>query len=315
MQDRSFWLTTMDATRMYVHHWLPDDNPPHASLIICHGMAEHGGRYRELATALTAAGISVYAADLRGHGQTASEGVLGHFGDHDGWSLVIEDLRALNHHVRCATPHAPLFILGHGLGSYLIMGYLMQYSCSVQGVMLSGAQHMRRTWKYRLARALARLESVRQGPRGRSRLLHWLLFRRVRSPIQPRATHVDWLSSDAGQVQSYLADPLCGFLGTNQLWLDIFNGLQRITPVRSLHQINHQLPLLVFGGEQDPVHQGERLLDLAEALRQSGKRNVDVKLYPDMRHEPLKERQRQRVFRDLIEWMGQHCSRPDQPTD
>lgn len=310
MQKSSFWLPAQDATRIHVHCWQPDA-PARASLLVCHGMAEHGGRYQALGRALAEAGIAVYTPDLRGHGLTAKEGLQGHFADADGWNLVVEDLRTLNHHVRCENPHTPVFMLGHSLGSYLVMSYLMQYSCSVQGALLSGPQYLRTTLRYRLARLLASAEAWRQGPQGRSKLLHALVLRPIQHSIQPRRTVHDWLSTDPEAVQQYLDDPMCGFLCTNQLWLDVLDGLQRISPLQSMNQIHHHLPLFLFGGEQDPLHKGSRLLDLANALRESGKRSVDVKLYPGMRHEPHNERGRAQVFADIISWIEQHsCNDP-----
>ena len=306
MHYSSFWLPAPDATRIHVHSWQPGI-AARASLLVSHGLAEHGGRYQALGQALAGAGIAVYAPDLRGHGQTANEGLLGHFADADGWNLVVEDLRTLNHHIRCQTPQTPLFMLGHSLGSYLVMSYLMQYSCSVQGALLSGPQYLRTTLRYRLARLVAGLECRRQGPHGRSKLLHAMVYHPIQRSIQPRQTVHDWLSTDQEAVRSYLNDPLCGFMCTNQLWLDVFEGLQRITPLQNMSQIHHQLPLFLFGGEQDPLHQGSRLLDLASALRESGKRSVDVKLYPGMRHEPVNERNRARVFADITSWIDQQC--------
>lgn len=305
MPATSFWLPALDATRFHVHQWQPH-GPAKASLLVCHGMAEHGGRYQELGQALANSGIAVYAPDLRGHGLTANEGLQGHFADNDGWNLVIEDLRALNHHIRCENPHIPLFILGHSLGSYMVMSYLMQYSCSVQGALLSGPQYLRTTFRYRLARLIARAECWRQGARQRSTLLHNMVYAPIQRAIKPQNSIHDWLSSDEETIRRYTEDPLCGFLCTNQLWLDVFAGLQRITPVQNMSQIDHRLPLFLFGGEQDPLHRGTRLLDLASALRESGTRSVDVKLYPGMRHEPLNERQRKRVFMDIADWIAHH---------
>lgn len=305
MHNSSFWLPASDGTRFHVHQWQPD-GPATASLLVSHGMAEHGGRYAALGQTLADAGIAVYAPDLRGHGLTANHGLQGHFADHNGWNLVIEDLRTLNHHIRCDNPHTPVFMLGHSLGSYLVMNYLMQYSCSVQGVLLSGPQYLRTSLRYRLARLIARFERWRQGPHGHSKLLHAMIFRPLQRSIQPRHSIHDWLSSDAEAVHNYLNDPMCGFMCTNQLWLDVLDGLQRIQPLQNLSQIHHQLPLFLFGGEQDPLHQGTRLLDLATALRDSGKQSVDVKLYPGMRHEPVNERNRARVFSDIIHWI-KHC--------
>lgn len=313
MQNSSFWLPARDTTSIHVHSWQPAA-PARASLLVCHGMAEHGGRYQGLGQALSKAGIAVYAPDLRGHGLTAREGLQGHFADADGWNLVVEDLRTLNHHIRCENPQPPLFMLGHSLGSYLVMSYLMQYSCSVQGAMLSGPQYLRTRLRYRLARLIASAESWRQGPRGISKLLHALIFNPIQRSIQPQHTIHDWLSSDPDMVQAYLNDPMCGFMCTNQLWLDVFDGLQRITPLQNMSQIHHQLPLFLFGGEQDPLHRGSRLLDLASALRESGKRSINVKLYPGMRHEPINERDRTRVYADIIDWIEQQCTtKPEQP--
>lgn len=305
MTHTTFWHTTDDAGRLHVHHWQPAGGS-HATLLVTHGMAEHGGRYQALGQALATAGIEVYAVDLRGHGLSIQDGRAGHFADSNGWNLVIEDLRSLNHHIRCTGPQGPLFMLGHGLGSYLVMSYLMQYSCSVQGALLSGPIYLRTTLRYRLARLLARLEHLRQGGQGHSRLLHALIFTPLRRSVPRHQGRHGWLSSHPASVESYSQDPLCGFPCTNQLWLDVFEGLQRITPRQNLQQISHSLPLLLLGGEQDALHKGTRLLNLASVLRDSGKHCVDVKLYAGMRHELHNERQSGRVFRDIIAWIGQH---------
>ena len=142
-----------------------------------------------------------------------------------------------------------------------------------------------------------------EGTPERYRLLEWLTFGTFNKAFRPNRTRHDWLSRDPASVDAYLADPLCGFRCTNQLWIDLFGGLLEITPVANLAQIPHDLPLLVIGGERDPVSDGRRQLDLVDALRRAGLERVSAQLYPDARHELLHETNRADVIAFLLDWL------------
>ncbi|MES2821667.1 MAG: alpha/beta hydrolase [Pseudomonadota bacterium] len=303
MRHDAFWLTAHDSAALYVNHWFGEQRPK-AVVMIAHGMAEHSERYARFAQALVAAGYAVYAHDQRGHGRTAQRGVLGHFADQDGWAKVVHDLASLNHHIRQQHPDAPIFLFAHSLGSYIGLAYLMQHSCSLQGAVLSGSNYQP-VVLYRLGRAIAQFERWRQGPSGRSALLDFLSFGSFNKAFKPTRTASDWLSRDPAEVDKYIDDPLCGFRCTNQLWIDLLGGLQQITPAKQLAQIDAALPLLVIGGASDPVSDGTRLKQLADALRLGGSRTVQLKLYTDARHELLNERNRDEVTRDLILWLDE----------
>ena len=69
-----------DGVRLNLRRWAaePDTGAsqeekrsPRGILHIIHGMAEHSLRYERLAKKLCAEGFEVWAADQRGHGQTA----------------------------------------------------------------------------------------------------------------------------------------------------------------------------------------------------------------------------------------------------
>lgn len=314
MRHDTFWLTASDATALYVHHWY-GTQPPKAVLMIVHGMTEHAMRYARLAEALVTAGVEVYAHDQRGHGLTAQHGLLGHFADQDGWGKVVDDLASLNHHIRRQHPQAPIFLLGHSIGSFIAQAYLMQHSCSLQGAILSGSSY-RSMALYRLASLVAHVERCRQGPTGRSALLHWLTFGAFNRAFKLTRTAFDWLSSDPLEVDRYLADPLCGFHCTNQLWLDLLGGLQHITPLKQLAQIDTAMPLLVIGGSADPLSAGQRLQRLANALRQTGHHSVQLRIYRDARHALFHESNRDEVTTHLIHWLeealahSRHCPAP-----
>ena len=303
MRHKAFWLTANDATELYVNHWF-SEHPPVAIVMVAHGMAEHSQRYARFAQALAEKGISVFALDQRGHGRTAALGTLGYFADEQGWDLAINDLCCLNHHIRADYPTTPIFLLGHSMGSYIALAYLMQHSCSMQGAILSGSNYFKTSLLYRTAMALARFERWRLGAKGRSALLDKVVFYPYQRAIKKRRTDWDWLTRDTAQVDAYIDDPLCGFTCTTQLWLDFLGGLQQVTHVQNMVQIDNDLPLLIIGGDADPVNHGHRLVDLANVLRESGNRAVDIRIYPQARHEVLQELNHVDVTADIMQWLN-----------
>ncbi|MFI8479571.1 lysophospholipase [Pseudomonas sp. NPDC078700] len=308
MQHEAFWHQSNDSTPLYVNRWY-GDQPPKAIVMLAHGMAEHSSRYARLGETLVANGFELYAHDQRGHGRTAEHATLGHYADANGWNLVVNDLACINHLIRHQHEQAPIFLLGHSMGSYIAQAYLMQHSSSVHGAILSGSNYQP-VALYKSAMAIAKFEAWRQGPLGHSALIEFLSFGSFNKAFKPNRTGFDWLSRDPDEVDKYINDPLCGFRCSNQLWLDLLTGLQQITPLAKLTQIEASLPLLIIGGARDPVSQGKRLANLAGALREAGKQYVDLKIYPEARHELLNESNRDEVTGFIIDWLEQTLARP-----
>jgi len=304
----TFWLDASDRSRLFVNQWLPA-GPLKALIFVAHGMAEHSGRYARLAETFCDKGYGVYAPDLRGHGRTASQGTLGHYADADGWCKVLGDLASLNQHIGQQHPGVPIILLGHSMGSYLAQGYLLHHSASLHGAILSGS-NFQPVALYRAARQIARLEKLRQGGKGRSALIEWLSFGSFNKKFKPVRTPFDWLSRDPAEVDRYISAPLCGFRCTNQLWIDLLGGLQQISKASNLAQIDPGLPLLVIGGECDPVSEGKRLTDLANALRAAGSQHLQLKIYAQARHELFNETNRGEVIADVLAWIDQALSHP-----
>jgi len=303
MKHSTFWLTANARSRLYVNHWMPE-GPATAVVMLSHGMAEHSGRYARLAEALCGAGYGLYALDQRGHGRTADEGTLGLYAETDGWNKVVGDLASLNQHIGQQQPGLPIILLGHSMGSYIAQAYLLHHSASLNGAILSGS-NFQPVALYRAARVIARLERLRQGLRGRSALIEFLSFGSFNKAFKPNRTAFDWLSRDPSEVDKYINDPLCGFRCTNQLWIDLLGGLQQISKASNLAQIDPGLPILVMGGECDPVSEGKRLNSLANALREAGCQHLQLTIYPQARHEVFNETNRDTVTADVLAWIDQ----------
>ncbi len=221
--------------------------------------------------------------------------------------MISADVASLSRHIGQAHPGIPVFLLGHSMGSYIAQAYVMHHSASLQGVILS-ASNFQPVALYRAASLIARLERWRQGAKGRSALIEWLSFGSFNKAFKPNRTPYDWLSRDPAQVDAYASDPLCGFRCTNQLWIDLLGGLQQISKASNLAQIDPGLPLLIIGGECDPVSEGKRLTDLARTLRNAGNRQLQLNLYPQARHELFNETNRDEVMADVIKWLNQALS-------
>jgi alpha-beta hydrolase superfamily lysophospholipase len=259
---------------------------PRAIVQIAHGMAEHFGRYRRLARALTSAGYAVYGADHRGHGASAAAHGLGDFGP-GGFPSLVADMAALSAIAQAEQPSAPLVLLGHSMGSFAAQLYLLDHHAGLAGLALSGT-------------AAVDLLLADIAERGGSAGLE-----AFNAPFAPARTDFDWLSRDEGEVDAYVADPLCGFplapAATTSLFMTA--GPARHHP--RLAAVRKDLPVYVISGGRDPVTGpgqafAKALLDSFEA---AGLNDVTHRVYPGGRHEMFNETNRDKVTAELIAWL------------
>jgi alpha-beta hydrolase superfamily lysophospholipase len=65
-------LRGVDGLELFMRAWRPSGKP-RAVMVIVPGFNAHSGRYRWAAEELVAAGLAVYAIDLRGRGKSQGE--------------------------------------------------------------------------------------------------------------------------------------------------------------------------------------------------------------------------------------------------
>ncbi|MCG8668539.1 MAG: alpha/beta hydrolase [Pseudomonadales bacterium] len=313
MYQDTLQFTAVDGHEIFTRIWKDNKNTtePRAVFHINHGMAEHSARYAALAERLVAEGYVVMAHDHRGHGYSVKNGeILGHYADKKGWHLVLEDVKIINDYIHQTFPDTPVILMGHSMGSFIAQAYMVKYGNTVDAVLLSGsAYHTEFTLSY--AKAAAQVEKTRIGGRGRSFLIDALSFGSYNKTFNPTRTNCDWLSRDPEQVDLYVQDPLCGFLCTNQLWLDLVNGIGVISKVKNLRNIPNQIPYLLFSGEDDPMSHDPKesgIHKLQKRLEKAGQHSVTVKLFPQGRHEILNETNRAEVMDQIVQWLEQHVA-------
>jgi len=314
MRAEEFDLQVDAGTRLHVRRWAAD-SPPRAVVQIAHGMAEHAGRYARLAGVLVGAGYSVWAHDHRGHGGTAcTADDLGYFAAEDGFDHLVADLLAVRSELGRPGHDGdgrPVALFAHSMGSFVAQSALALHPPSRwDAVILAGSDTPAGKGLGAFTR-VARLERARTGPRGRSALLDRLAFGPYNAAFRPTRTGSDWLSRDTDQVDAFLADPRTGFRFTNQAWLDFMGGRARVARSGFAAVSPPDLPVLLLGGDRDPVgRNGRGVAALGADLRRAGLRNVTVRLYPGARHELVNETNRADVDADILAFLGRALGPP-----
>jgi alpha-beta hydrolase superfamily lysophospholipase len=289
-----------DGRDIFVRRWAPEGEA-RASFQISHGLGEHGARYARLAQALTGAGYVVYASDHRGHGPTCPPADLGFFAETKGWRSCLDDLHVVANEIDRRHAGLPQVFFGHSMGSYLGQTMLAERGGRFSAGVLSGSNGAPPAMLLAVGKRLAGFERWRLGPRGKSPLVQQLIFGAQNKPFKPARTDFDWLSRDAGEVDKYVADPLCGFAISAGLAVDLLEGLQTLASPELAARIPKGLPIYVFKGERDPV--AANLQNLIDVYRATGLKRVTYKVYPDARHETLNETNRDEVTTDLLGWL------------
>jgi alpha-beta hydrolase superfamily lysophospholipase len=320
MQETSFWAGSADGTRRFVRRWKPDA-ACRGIVHLIHGMAEHTGRYTFLGEKLADAGFEMWAADQRGHGKTADlsvndagrGGLLGHTCDRDGFFQVVRDAAELN--ALIAETHAgavpPLFILGHSWGSFIAQGFIESLgesakAAGIAGAVLSGTRGPGGAEIVLGDPFLAALAAF-TGPRRPSRLAHTLAIGSYNKAFKPNRSAFDWLSRDEAEIDAFAADPLCGQMCSAGFFRDMIRGLAAVHKKSAIRGIPSDLPVYIFCGSDDPVGKmGEGPTNLMNAYRERGITDLEFVIYPNARHEPLNETNREEVCGDLLNWLGRH---------
>lgn len=269
-----------DGLTLFEQRWLPEGGV-RAVVAIIHGYAEHSGRYRHVAEALTARGYAVEALDLRGHGRSQGErAVVRSFG------AFLSDLRLFLGRVAARHPATPLFVLGHSMGGTIVALYAVVDRPDVQGIVLSGPGLVA---KGRGARVMGTLFAV---------------VGRFAPGLQLAQLEARTVSRDPAVVAAYDADPL------------VYRGKMRAGMLRAfyfaLDRIGRDMefvaaPLLLLHGTADELTEPQGSSQLYERAMATDK---TLKLYEGLAHEVLNEPEKDTVIGDLLAWLDAHTPAP-----
>ena len=256
------------------------------SILLVHGLGEHSGRYREFAEQLNGWGYDVHRIDLRGHGR--SNGVRGHvnefsdyYRDLDAWLVRLESGGELKKDIPC-------FLFGHSLGGLISYLYLSQRKAPPLSVKISGL--------ILSAPAFGLLPGLKT-------LVESSLAKRVpeffRSLQMPSGIRSEQLSHDDEVVRLHKADPLVHSWATPGFYVEL------TAAIKSLPKTVDRLavPLLVMLAGKDKVVNTATAEKFTARLSEANPGLVTKKVFHGFFHEIFNETKRERVYRELKQWM------------
>ncbi|MFX3674019.1 MAG: alpha/beta fold hydrolase [Paenisporosarcina sp.] len=303
MKKTIHYVTMSDGQEIYTVVYAPEQDV-RGHVHILHGMAEHIGRYEEFASFLTENGYLVSGHDHRGHGQTGQkQEQFGFFTEKGGFERVTEDVREILQAVRINIELPPPILFTHSMGTFIGRRYIQKYGHSISKIVLSGTRGPLSPVD-KAGKWIAIGFAMFQGKKAENHVLNKMSFEKFNSAVSHPGTKFDWLSTDPKQVKNYIDDPLCGFIASNQFFVDLIDGLTKVNDMKEMKQIPKDLPILLISGALDPVGKmGKDLWTVAEQYKKLGVQDVKVVIMEGKRHELLNEVDNKEIYKKVLTWM------------
>jgi len=276
MQPQKDFFKDIRNTNIYYHEWLPEGDPS-AVLIIVHGLAEHSGRYANVADFFIEHGWAVYGFDLPGHGK--SDGKRMHVQRFEDFT---DTLRIYVAHVRDRHPQKKIFLIGHSMGGLISCAYLLEHQNQFAGVILSGP-------------SLQIPENVSAATILIGKIL--ALFIPACGLIRLQAADI---SQDPAVVQAYNDDALvCKGKVTARLAAELLKTMQRVAAKAG----KLTLPLLIVQGGADRLAEPDSVQRVFTSI---GSVDKTINIYKGFYHEVFNEPGREQVLNDVGAWIKAH---------
>ena len=299
-REKTQFLSSDGKTQVNTLWWIPE-GAPKAIFQVSHGMAEYIERYSPFCEYLANNGYLVCGIDYLGHGDTSKEKDYGYLADKDGWVHITNDVHQLTRIAKAKYPGLKNLLFGHSMGSFVVRNYARQWSNDIDALIICGTGGKNPM----VGMGLALLKTIKlfKGGHSKSSFATNLAFGKYLDRIKDAKTPFDWLSVDEDNVAAYLKDPKCGFEFTVSGYIDLMSVLKAVSDDSAFSSVRKDLPILLIAGSEDPVGDyGKGVKEVYDRFIQAGAKDAEIKIYDGMRHEILRETDKETVWNDVTDW-------------
>jgi alpha-beta hydrolase superfamily lysophospholipase len=267
-------LVTRDGLHLPLRHW--DAENPKAVIVALHGMSDYSEAFDLPGPWLAAHGISVYAYDQRGFGQTPDPGIWA------GGDAMRNDLDDAVEAARAKFPGLPVYALGESMGGAVVLSSLdTPHPPDVDGIVLVAAAVWSRAdmpISYRAALWLS------------AHTMPWL-------HVSGNGLHIQ-ASDNIAMLQKLSRDPLFQHSARTDQVYGLVNLMDAAhnAPAKT----SDPPPILFLYGAKDQVIPAK---PTEEVIKSLGAR-ARVERYPDGYHMLLRDLDREKVLSDLDAWVN-----------
>ncbi|WP_313090680.1 alpha/beta fold hydrolase [Chryseobacterium flavum] len=274
-----------------------------ATLLIVHGMQEHSGRYAEIAEYFATHGIAVLTYDHLGHGKSVKEKKdIGFFQLEKPDERLIADAEMMADHLAEQFPDVPHFILGHSMGSFITRCLLQKAARKFSGAIITGTGGP--LSGINLLKGYLSLANI-IAPHHRTFLNS--VFTSVNNKHFKKDkdfSDTSWLSVNPENRKKFEQDELCGIPFTHNAFYTLFTIYKKATTRKWASSIPKSFPFLLVSGQNDPIGDfGKGVMHTVNYLKADGFQDVEVNMYPEMRHEIMNEKIREEVLNGIYNWI------------
>ncbi len=284
----------------------PDDIRAIVQLI--HGKNEHKGRYTAFMRFLASNGYLTIINDHRGHGESIIDPEDRGYFYRGGTAALVEDIHEITLDVKkyaaekCGRNDLPVTLLGHSMGSLAARCYIRKYDADISKLCLTGSPS--RSDKIKQGLRVMRLLKAIEGKRSRSPLAKKLIMGvSYERKFKHEGLKNAWTNSERAAVIEHNNDPLCRFNFT-------LNGYEEMLKMAMLAYTgdytpkNPDMPVRFFSGTDDPCALSQqKFVEAMRLMKNIGYTNVRCLLYKDMRHDILREKNKLRVYEDILRFI------------
>lgn len=298
----SYFSSEADGLEISIMAVLPNEKHYRGVFQLVHGMCENKERYLPFMEYLAEKGYVTVIHDQRGHGRSVhNKKDLGYmYGG--GADALLKDIAAVNRKIHETFPELPVILFGHSMGSLAVRAFAAMHDDSMDMLIVCGTPG--KNPLRLLGVIIAEMEKKIFGPRHKSHVLEAMSFGSYIIPFRKEKNKNSWICSDPKVYEEYTKSELCGFTFSDDAYLALFDLLKRAYDVRHWKCTNPELPILFVSGSEDPCMGGVRKFASAvKSMRKAGYTDVKGKLYPGMRHEILNEKEKGKVYSDVVTYI------------
>ena len=287
----------------------PDDPGDVKGIVqFIHGKNEHKGRYAPVMRYLASHGYITIINDLRGHGESVYDPEDRGYMYEGGFHALVEDVHEITEDIKayaaekCGRDDLPVTLVGHSMGSLAARCYIRKYDDEIDKLCIIGcpSKARRMLLGILMLRFLQRIEGKKARLRIADRLIMGTSYERK---FRKEGLHNAWTNSDRDAVIDHNNDSLCRFSFTLSAYEEMIK-MAALTYSKGYTPKNPGMPIRFFSGESDPCALSKKKLAGAlHLLRKLGYKDVRCKLYKGMRHDILHEKEKVRVYRDILKFI------------
>ncbi len=291
-----FEVTLKDGTVMKGWHWEADS--PKKNFVFITGMNEHVSRYEAMFARFAKNGINVWGIDALAQGRNAATPEEQELWGEDAFAKNVEGIHEA---ILLAKQNGlPTIQGGHSMGSFMTQARLERYPEDTEKTIIIGSNGGQKGLM-KLGYAISKMLVHKSNWDKPCKMLDNLGLGAYTKAVKDRKTDLDWLSYDEENIKNYIADPYCGHQNSGGFWREFLKGLSKIWDKKELAKISKNEKVYITAGEEDPVgRNGEGPKWLAKTYKKLGLKEVELKLYPHMRHEIHNEKDKEIVWQDLM---------------